>query len=179
MPTEKDPLMPQNDEESHAVPSMMRESSGHITPYPISMTSALWAEFLGTFVFVQIGCGINCSILYLGDNKAQGWAPSPLGWGLALLLAVYISAPISGGHCNPAVSLAFALVRPRKFSLGKLVPYWVVQLLGAMSATMSNLFLFHKAVGNWEGKKGIVRGMDSSTESAAAFVDYYNRYEEK
>jgi glycerol uptake facilitator protein len=178
MAKETDPLVPPalvDDEENQPVHAQHRRSSSVRTPFPISMTSALWAEFLGTFIFVQIGCGVNCATLFLNDDSsAIGWKPSALGWGLALMLAVYISAPISGGHVNPAVSLSFALVRRGKFSFGKVLPYWIAQLLGAMVGTMSNLFLFHQTIRNYEAGHGIIRGSVESLQSANAFADYFN-----
>lgn len=54
---------------------------------------------------------------------------NPLMIGLSLALIVYILSDISGGHVNPAVSLAFFLkgdMSPLKF-----IAYVIVQLLGA------------------------------------------------
>ena len=182
MAKETDPLMPHpppttDEENQQQLHASNRPSWGVRTPFPISMTLSLWAEFLGSFIFVQIGCGINCATLFAqhDDSAATStWQPSAWGWGLALLLAVYISAPISGGHVNPAVTLSFALVRRGKFSFGKILPYWIAQLVGAMVATVSNLFLFHQMIHKYEAKLGIIRGSTESLQSANAFADYYN-----
>ena len=73
----------------------------------------LVGEFLGTFLFVL-------SILVTG---------SPLLIGLTLAMIAYILSDISGGHVNPAVSLAFFL--KGDLSATKFISYALVQLLGA------------------------------------------------
>ena len=69
---------------------------------------ALVAETVGTFLFFFVGAGS----VVLGDYLAAhgGVGPGLLGVALAhgLVLAVLVSAlgPVSGGHFNPAVTLA-------------------------------------------------------------------------
>lgn len=82
----------------------------------ISASSYL-AEYLGTFFFILV-------ILSSGGN--------PLIIGGALALTIFIIASISGGHVNPAVSIAMYLqgsMRP-----ADLFSYVFAQLLGGMSA---------------------------------------------
>jgi len=55
---------------------------------------------------------------------------APLAIGAALMVVVYMGGHVSGGHYNPAVSLA-VLIRG-KMTAGDLLPYWVAQLLGAL-----------------------------------------------
>lgn len=88
-------------------------------------------------------------------------------------MAIYISASISGGHLNPAVTLAFALVRRDDFPFRNVLPYWMAQLLGGIMAGAINLFLFHKAIARFEKKHGLVRGSAEGIQSAAAFGDYW------
>jgi len=75
------------------------------------------AEYLGTFFFVL-------AIFSSGGN--------PLIIGGALALVIYLTAPISSGNINPAVSLAMFL--NNKLSVTKLIGYIVAQLLGGASA---------------------------------------------
>jgi aquaporin Z len=53
---------------------------------------------------------------------------APLAIGGILITLVYAGGPISGGHYNPAVSLAVQL--RGKLSLHELILYWLFQLLG-------------------------------------------------
>jgi len=66
------------------------------------------------------------------------------------------------------------LVRPSDFAFRKLIPYWIAQLLGAITAGAINLFLFHYAINNYESEHDIKRGSPESIQSAAAFGDYYS-----
>jgi aquaporin Z len=79
------------------------------------------AEFIGTFGLVfTVGCAVM--------GKA---ALAPLAIGAALMVFVYAGGYISGGHYNPAVSLA-AYLRGR-LSREDLGPYWLAQAAGANS----------------------------------------------
>lgn len=83
-----------------------------------------FVELIGTFFLVfTVG-----AVLLLGG---QGVIPA-IAIGFALMVMVYAGGHISGGHYNPAVSLA-AMLRgalPAKH----LIPYWVFQILGASMA---------------------------------------------
>ena len=75
------------------------------------------AEYLGTFFFVL-------AIFASGGN--------PLIIGGALALVIFLTAPISSGNINPAVS--FAMLLKNDLSLNKFVGYVAAQLLGGASA---------------------------------------------
>jgi aquaporin Z len=59
-------------------------------------------------------------------------AYTPLAAGAALMVMVYAGGHISGGHYNPAVTLA-ALVR-RRIGLADAVAYWIAQLVAGVIA---------------------------------------------
>ena len=84
------------------------------------------AEFFGTFILVGIGTG--AAIASGGDLLVIS-----LGFGLALMVALYAMAAKSGGHFNPAVSLAAFL--DRRIGLIDMVGYWVMQVAGALAAS--------------------------------------------
>jgi aquaporin Z len=88
-------------------------------------------EFIGTFVLVFT---VGCAVL-------SKQALAPIAIGSSLMVAIYAGGHISGGHYNPAVSLA-ALVRGR-LSTTDLVPYWVAQLLGAALAAGLAVFVIN------------------------------------
>src|SRR5215469_5722553 len=79
-------------------------------------------EFIGTFGLVFT---FGCAVL-----THSGLAPLAIGG--VLMVLVYAGGHISGGHYNPAVSLA-AYVRGR-LSQPDLVRYWVAQLVAALIA---------------------------------------------
>src|SRR5687768_1867223 len=97
-----------------------------------SLRSALVGEALGTFLIVLFGTGsVACAVL---TGALQGLWQVAVVWGFGVTIAIYCSASLSGAHLNPAVSLAFALFRPRSFPWQRLVPYWLAQLGGAVLA---------------------------------------------
>jgi len=46
-----------------------------------------------------------------------------------VIIAVYVTGGVSGAHLNPAVTLALAL--KRDFPMGKVIPFWIAQMVGA------------------------------------------------
>ncbi|KAG2037768.1 major intrinsic protein superfamily membrane channel protein [Suillus americanus] len=97
--------------------------------------SAPAAEFMGAFVLCLLGCGGNCQA-NLSANKNVSASPagdavtSNLSWAIGLSLGVWLSMNTSGGHLNPAVTIAFATVRG--FPWKKVPIYILAQLLGAL-----------------------------------------------
>lgn len=79
-------------------------------------------ELIGTFFLV-----LTVGLVVLG-----GAPLGALAIGSVLMVMVYMGGHISGGHYNPAVSLAAALAG--KLPTKELVPYWLAQLLGAVVA---------------------------------------------
>ena len=74
------------------------------------------AEFIGTLVFVSV-------ILVTGN---------PWAIGAALALVIFLTASISGGHMNPAVSLVMAA--SGTLSTTDVIPYIVAQISGGLLA---------------------------------------------
>jgi glycerol uptake facilitator protein len=69
------------------------------------------AELVGTAILVTLGNGVVAGVL-LSRSKAQnaGWIVIAAGWGLALGLAVYAVAAVSGAHLNPAITLGQVVI---------------------------------------------------------------------
>jgi len=101
---------------------------------------AIIAEALGTFVLVGLG---SLSIVALA---AYGTFPPiltvPFGFGLALMTGIAMFGHVSGGHFNPAVTLAAWI--DRRLDWMSAVGYVVAQFVGAILASMMVLLLFSK-----------------------------------
>ena len=82
-------------------------------------------EFLGTFFLV----------LTVGLVVLSGAPLGPVAIGSALMVMVYMGGHVSGGHYNPAVSLAAGLAG--KLGKRELLPYWLSQLAGAITAALA------------------------------------------
>lgn len=91
-------------------------------------------ELIGTFIFTFAVIGIVAT-------PSCGVAGAALGIGSALMVMVYASGHISGGHLNPSVSIA-AYLRGA-LPLGDLGPYIVAQLVGALAAFGVGFGLWH------------------------------------
>jgi MIP family channel proteins len=98
------------------------------------LSAALVAEAIGTFLFFFVGAGS----VVLATSSPDG-GPGLVGIALAhgLVLAVMISAlgAISGGHFNPAVTVAVRLAG--RIEWGHAVAYVVVQLAAAVAAGLA------------------------------------------
>ena len=113
------------------------------------------AEALGTFALVVIG---SFAIVSASGGGGVGYVSIAIGFGLALLTGLYAFGEVSGGHFNPAVSLAAFL--DRRLSREDLIGYWVAQFLGAIAASLIVLIAFNddavaatttQASDNWAG----------------------------
>jgi glycerol uptake facilitator protein len=99
----------------------------------------LSAEFAGTMILILFGCGVVAQVVAggalttpkggLGAHDSIAWS-----WGLGVTLGVYVAARLSGGHINPAVTLALATYKG--FPWRKVAPYTVAQLAGAFVAAL-------------------------------------------
>jgi aquaporin Z len=85
------------------------------------------AELLGTFVLVFVG---TTSIVAAITAQAPILIVAALAFGLALLAGLYAFGEVSGGHFNPAVSLAMFL--DRRLNGPELAGYWIAQFLGGI-----------------------------------------------
>jgi aquaporin Z len=83
-------------------------------------------EFIGTFFLV-----LTVGLTVLGESPM-----APLAIGASLMVMVYMGGHVSGGHYNPAVSLA-VLLRGKMASTGEFVGYVVSQCLGAIAAALA------------------------------------------
>ncbi len=82
-------------------------------------------EFIGTFFLVTV----------VGLTAVTGLVPAgfaPIAIGSVLMVMIYAGGHISGGHYNPAVTLA-VLMRG-KISMGDAVPYWISQFAAGVAA---------------------------------------------
>ena len=96
-----------------------------------TLAGELAAEFAGTLILVLFGVGVTAQVVAgrLGNHDSIAWS-----WGLGVMLGVYVAARLTGGHLNPAVTVAFAMFKG--FPWRKVIPYSMAQLLGAFVAAL-------------------------------------------
>jgi aquaporin Z len=89
------------------------------------------AELLGTFLFMTIGYTSVANFKAV-NPVLPGLLVVPFSFGFGLLAAIYAFGHISGGHFNPAVTIA--MVADRRTTPIEAVGYIVAQVIGAIAA---------------------------------------------
>lgn len=92
-------------------------------------------EFIGTFFLVLT---VGCTVI-----PAAAGVIAPLAIGAALMVMVFAGGHISGGHYNPAVTLAVFL--RGKCPAGDVIPYWIAQILAGIAAAFVAVYLCGKS----------------------------------
>ncbi len=87
------------------------------------------AELLGTFLFLTIG---YASVAAFGAASVPGLLVVSFAFPLGLLAAIFAFGHISGGHFNPAVTIA--MVIDKRTSTMDAAGYIVAQAIGAIGA---------------------------------------------
>ncbi len=116
--------------------------------------AAMLGECFGTTLLVVLGQGVVAADVLV--NKASDKMMVTTAWGLAVALSVYVCGRLSGGHINPAVTLALA--SRGDFPARRIVPYWGAQLLGAFLGALIVYVDYAEAFRAFEHGEGIVRG---------------------
>lgn len=81
-------------------------------------------EFIGTFFL----------IFTIGLAVRSGSPLAPLAIGASLMVMIFSGGHVSGGHFNPAVTLAVWI--RGKLPLKDVIPYWIAQLLAGVVAAL-------------------------------------------
>jgi aquaporin Z len=89
------------------------------------------AELLGTFVLVFAG---TTAVVASIATTSPVLIVAALAFGLGLLAGLYAFGEVSGGHFNPAVSLAMFL--DKRLSSNDLIGYWAAQFAGGILAAV-------------------------------------------
>ncbi len=141
----------------------------------------LLAEFMGTTLLVAVGAGVVTAVSIgaavnqaaaaqaFGEDPVVGALVSngpadlmPVAFAFAgvLALIVYALGGVSGGHFNPAVSLALAVVR--RFTWKEVAPYWIAQILGGIVGAIVVAGIF--------GEAGVVAGTTDILYGATTYA---------
>ena len=104
------------------------------------------AELVGTFLFFAIGF---MAVQSVGALQAPVLVVVPFAFGLGLLAAIAAFGPVSGGHFNPAVTIAMVL--DGRTSVLDAVGYIVAQVLGGIGSALLVLILFDQ-----DAVKGVI-----------------------
>lgn len=112
------------------------------------------AELVGTLILCAFGnASIAVSVLV---PRASSPLSIHFSWGIGACFGVYFSKSVSGGHINPAVTLARALIG--SFPIVKVVPYIIAQIMGAF---ISSVLVY-----------AVYMDMEMTEETASIFATY-------
>ena len=130
---------------------MAEEGSTGAAP---ALGPAMAGEFLGTALLIVLGDGVVASDVLL--DKASDKMMITTAWGLAVALAVYVCGRLSGGHVNPAVTLALAV--RGEFPASRVLPYWLAQVAGGFVGALIVYADYAEAFLAFERNEHLVRG---------------------
>ena len=133
--------------------------------------AAFTGEFVGTFLLtLGIITAVTSSVI---ANALTGLWQVAVVSGLGVALSIYLSAHISDAHLNPAVTVAFAIVRFRVFSWKKIAVYIAAQMLGGFVAGGVLFGIYRHAISAFEEEHNIERGHNGSELSGMVFGEYF------
>ncbi len=123
------------------------------------------AEFIGTLILVTLGCGTAMLVGCSAENGG-GYVLTAFAFGLAIIAMAYAAGNISGGHVNPAVSLA--VLMSGGMDVKDFCGYVVAQCLGAFAGSGILAMIFD--LGSVEDKTGGygTNGLGQINDNAAA-----------
>ncbi len=128
-------------------------------------TRAYVAELLGTFLF--FGIGYLSVAAFGGTTGVPGLLVVPFSFGFGLLAAIFAFGHVSGGHFNPAVTVA-AVIDGRT-SVQDAVGYIVAQVIGALAAGAFVML----AVSQDAVEAGVTRPGNGVTEIGALLIEIF------
>jgi len=107
-----------------------------------SLTGPFIGEVFGTFLLILLGDGVvaNVGLAPRLASAAYNWNTIAWGWGFAVVVAVYVTAGVSGAHLNPAVT--FGLAVKGDFPWSKVIPYVIAQLIGAFLGALGVFLVY-------------------------------------
>lgn len=149
----------------------MQDSESVIQDVPQSKCA--WQLFLGelfgTMLLVTLGCQVMC---HAKTGAFSGVFQIAMCWGLAVSISVYCVSGVCDAHLNPAVTLAFAIVRGAVTWVEAL---WCVagQLVGAVAGGCLTFATSEYMLTAYEQKLQIERGSTKSILTAMTFGMYF------
>ncbi|KIK07148.1 hypothetical protein K443DRAFT_217541 [Laccaria amethystina LaAM-08-1] len=93
------------------------------------------AEFFGVALLIIFGAGSACQVVLSTNPNVTSFARGSFlsinfGWAIGIAMGVWVSGGISGGHINPAVTIAMATYRG--FPWRKVPSYILAQVSGGV-----------------------------------------------
>lgn len=121
-----------------------------------ALAGELIAEAVAVFIIIAIGGSVAAMYsLYDPSPYGQSYWGVCITWGLAVTIAIYSTASVSGCHANPAVT--FALAAFRGFAWRKVVPYMLAQVVGGFLGAAVVYQLFSPVINTYNAAHHLTR----------------------
>lgn len=117
------------------------------------------AEMMGTLILCAFGVG-SVAQFVLAEQAFGGYWSVNWGWGLGVAFGIYWAGGVSGGHINPAVTLALAVCG--RFQWKKLPVYWIAQIVGAVLGSACVFGVYHDYLVNFAGNVKATSGANAT-----------------
>jgi aquaporin Z len=122
------------------------------------------AELLGMFMFMMVGY-MSVAAFHAAVSGASGLLVVPFSFGLGLLAAIFAFGHMSGGHFNPAVTIAMVL--DKRTTAADSVGYIIAQIIGAIGAAAVVLVTVSQAA----VADGITKPGEGITDVSAVVIE--------
>jgi len=139
-----------------------------------TLTAQIIGEIVGSFMIAVVGLGIGVASFVFGHQLGVTWFadiwPTAFGWSMAIALAIYCTASLSGAHFNPAVTLALAATGRHPW---KRVPHYIgCQLVGWFLGAALVVGLFGRDIHAVADRLGIKYGAPGSWKVGSILTTY-------
>ncbi|XP_076853377.1 aquaporin-9b [Brachyhypopomus gauderio] len=124
------------------------------------------AEFLGTFVLILFGCG-SVAQAVLSRRTLGEPLTIHIGFSMGVMLAIYVAGGVSGGHVNPAISLAMVVLG--KLPVKNLPVYVAAQFSGAFVGSCAVFGLYYDALMDYSNGVLMVTGENATANIFASY----------
>jgi glycerol uptake facilitator protein len=131
----------------------------------IALWKRLVAEFVGVFLLCCIGLMVVANAITTGS---LGLFDLSVAFAFAIMICLLVVAAISGGHINPAITIALATFG--RFPWREVPLYIVSQVSGGVVGALVLYFLWRGPIVAFETANGIVRGEPGSEITAMIFA---------
>lgn len=148
-------------------PVAMTPDHSRSRPSVLSVVQAAAGEFFGVFLF----------LFFTTSALAAKTTGSPLASlvdvtlvsGLGLAMAILVAGPRSGGHLNPALSIAVSIFRRGSLPLWELPIFVVAQVAGATAGAALTYALYRRPIAAFEAAAGLSRSSADAVATGSIF----------
>lgn len=140
-----------------------------------SLVTRLAAEFAGTALLIILGNGAVANVDLKGTKgNGSDWMLIAVGYGCGVMIPAMMFGGISGNHINPAFTLGLAF--SGLFPWSEVVPYILVQMLGAMFGQLVVVACYKPYYDQTENTAHVLGTFSTIDNSGSKFYGFVNEF---